>query len=242
MTTKKMTNPIADISQRQAAVVAGLAIVAMAIFAGFAYGFVFKSLVVNGDAITTAKNIRAAEMLFRIGIFCWLVNFILDVLAAWALYIFLTPVNKSLSLLTAWLRLVYTAIFGAALLNFAIVLLLISGAGYLSVFEEDQLNALVLLFLNAFDDIFSIGLIVFGIHLFALGYLVWKSGYIPKILGALLLIASLGYLITNLANLLLSNYEDYRATTELIFIPPMIIGELALGLWLLIRGGIRQKT
>ena len=237
MATKISTNPLVYISQRQAAVVAGLAIVALVILAGFAYGFVFQSLVVPGDATATAKNIKNNETLFRISIFCWLLNFIVDVLVAWVLYIFLKPVNESLSLLTAWLRLVYSAIFGAALLNFSIVLLLIGNADYLSVFEKDQIDALALLFLNAFDDIFSIGLVVFGFHLLSLGYLVFKSGFIPKILGILLLLASLGYLITSSANLLLSNYEDYKAITEMILVPPMILGELVFGLWLLIRGG-----
>ena len=237
MTTKELTNPIADISLRKAAIVAGVAIIIMALVAGFAYGFVLDTLIVQGDATTTANNIKASEVLFRIGIFSWLAILILDVLVAWALYVFLKRVNNSLSLLAAWLRLMYTAILGTALLNFVIVLLLLSGADYLSVFETDQLHAQVLLFLNAFHDIWSIGLVVFGLHLLALGYLVLKSVYIPKLLGVLLLIASLGYLITNLANLLLPNYEDYKAITELIFIVPMIIGELGLGLWLLIRGG-----
>ena len=119
-----MTNYIAEISQRRAALVAGLGIVALAIVAGFAYGFVFQSFVVPGDATATANNIKASEMLFRIGFFSWLAILILDVLVAWALYIFLKPVHKSLSLLAAWLRLVYTAILGTALLNFVIVSLI----------------------------------------------------------------------------------------------------------------------
>jgi len=229
-----MTNYIAEISQRRAALVAGLGIVALAIVAGFAYGFVFQSFVVPGDATATANNIKASEMLFRIGFFSWLAILILDVLVAWALYIFLKPVHKSLSLLAAWLRLVYTAILGTALLNFVIVSLLLSGTDYLSVFKTDQLNALALLFLSAFDAIFSIGLVIFGLHLLTLGYLVSKSGYIPKILGILLLIASLGYLITSSASLLLPNY---KAIAELIFVAPMIIGELGFGLWLIVKGG-----
>lgn len=229
-----MTNNITEISQRKIAIVAGLSIVALAIVAGFAYGFVFQSLVVPGDATATANNIKANDMLFRTSIFAWLVNFIVDVVVAWALYIFLKPVNKNLSLLTAWLRLVYSAIFGAALLNFIIVLLLLSDADYLKVFEANQLHALALLFLTAFDALFSIGLVVFGFHLLALGYLVFKSGYIPKILGVLLFVASVGYLVTGLANLLL---PSYKAPLELIFTVPMIIGELGLGLWLLFKGG-----
>lgn len=99
----KMTNRNADTSLRQAAIVAGGAIIIMALAAGFAVSFVFESVIVPGDATATANNIKASEMLFRIGIFSWLIIFICDVLAAWGLYVFLKPVNKSLSLLTAWL-------------------------------------------------------------------------------------------------------------------------------------------
>jgi len=240
MTTKETTNEAAALSQRKSAIVAGVAIVIMAILAGFVYGFVLNSLVVKGDAAATARNIKASEILFRIGIFGWLANLILDVLAAWALYIFFKPVNKAVSLLAAILRLVYVAILGTALLNFVFVLLLLTGADYLKVFETAQLHGLVLLFINAFEGIWSIGLVVFGLHIFALGYLVFRAGFIPTILGALLILGSLGYLITDSANLLLPNYEDYKATVELIFIVPMIFGELGLGLWLLIRGGTEK--
>lgn len=226
-----------DISQRKAAKVAGFAILAMAILAGFAYGYVLNSLIVPGDANSTANNIMASETLFRAAIFSFLLVLICDVLTAWALYIFLKQVNQNLSLLTAWLRLVYAAILGIAILNFAIVLFLVSGTDYLKAFEVGQLNALVLLFLNAFNGIWSIGLIVFGCHLFVLGYLAFKSGYIPKLFGVLLIIASLSYLASNSGGLLLSNYDRYKGTVESILSVPMIIGELGFGFWLIFKGG-----
>lgn len=233
----EVTNRAGDGSQRQAALVAGFAIVIMAAAAGFAASYVLDSLFVPGDAAATANNIEASELLFRSGIFGWLIILICDVLAAWGLYVFLKPVNQSLSLLSSWFRLIYTAVLGTALLNFVIVLLLISGADYLAAFETAQLQALVLIFLNGFNNLWSIGLVVFGIHLLLLGYLVLKSGFIPKIWAVLLLIASLGYMITNVANLLVPNYEAYKGTIELIFILPMILGELGLAFWLLFRGG-----
>ncbi len=232
----KMTNRITDVSLRQVAIVTGVALIIMAIAAGFAVGFVNESLIVPEDTVATANNIKASEMLFRTGIFSWLLIFVLDILIAWGLYIFLKPVNKSLSLLSAWLRLMYTAILGIALANLVIVLLLLSGDDYLTVFETEQIYALGLLFINGFHSIWSVGLIVFGLHLFALGYLVFKSGYVPKILGILLIIAAFGYLIIDGGKLLVPNFEDYRATFELIFMIPMIIGEVGLALWLLIKG------
>ena len=227
-----MTNHTIDISQRKVAIVAGLGLLIMTIFYVFADFFVFQNLIVPGDATTTANNIVASEMLFRTGICSFLIVLICDVVVAWALYIFLKPVNKSLSLLTAWLRLVYAAMLGIALLNLVIVLILLSGANYLAVFETDQLHAQVLLFLNAFNDVWAIGLIVFGFHLFILGYLVFKSDYIPRILGVLLIVAGLGYLIDYFGKLLFPNFD---AAISLV----VGWGELLFMFWLLLKGGKR---
>ena len=133
-----MTNRIADISLRKAALVAGWGLLIMTIFAVFAIYFVFQNLIVPGEATTTANNIMASEMLFRIGICSILIVLICDVVVAWALYVLLKQVSKSLSLLTAWLRLVYAAMLGIALLNLVIILILLSGANYLAVFETDH--------------------------------------------------------------------------------------------------------
>ena len=136
----------------------------------------------------------------------------------------------------AWFRLVYAAILGAALLHFADVLMLISSHNYLSTLGTEQVSIHVLLSINGFYEMWSIGLIIFGIHIFFLGYLILRSGYIPKILGVLLIIAFFGYLITNAANVLLPDYENYKTTLDRIFIIPML-SEVALGIWLLWKAG-----
>jgi hypothetical protein len=115
--TIKDTSRSTDISLRTAAVVAGLGLLMMAILAAFANFSVFQNLVVPGDAKTTADNIMASGGLFRIGICSFLVVAILDIVVAWALYVLLKPVNKSISLLAAWFRVVYAAIFAIALNN-----------------------------------------------------------------------------------------------------------------------------
>jgi len=225
-----MTKRIADISLRKAAIVAGLGLLIMTIFALFADFFVFSSLIVPGDAATTANNIIANELLFRLGIVSLLIVAILDVVVAWALYVLLKPVHKSLSLLAAWFRVVYATIFGIALNNLFNVLLLLSGADYLTVFETAQLHAQVMLFLNAFSYGWAIGLIVFGFHLFILGYLVFKSDYIPRILGVLLIVAGLGYPVDYFGKLLFPNFD---AAISLV----VGWGELLFMFWLLLKGG-----
>lgn len=219
----------ADISLRTSAIVAGLGLLLMAILAPIANFGVFETLIVPGDATTTANNIMASPGLFRTGICIFLLVAILDVVVAWALYILLKPVNKSLSLLAAWFRVVYAAIFAISLSNLLIVLQLLNGDGFLKAFESNQLYAQVMLFFNAFTDGWDLGLVIFGLHLLFLGYLAFKSGYIPRILSILVIVAGLGYLIDNAGKLLSPNYN----LTIAMF---TFIGEVLLIFWLLWRG------
>jgi len=242
MNTNKKTAGITDISLRTAALVSGFSSILTAIVAGFAFGFVRTSLIVSGDAVVTVNNIMASEKLFRAGIFAWLIIIILDMLVAWSLYVFFKPINKSIALLAGWFGIAAATISGIAQLNVVIVLPLLSGADYLKAFEPAQLNTLALLFLNTFDKIWSIGLFVFGCHLLFRGILAFKSGFIPKIFGVLLLIASLCYLITTSANILLPNYDNYKTTVDAVISAPLAIGELGLAFWLLIKGGKVQKV
>ncbi|AKB28901.1 hypothetical protein MSSIT_2182 [Methanosarcina siciliae T4/M] len=231
-----MANHTADISLRQAAIVAGFGYIIIFLLGIIANFFVLQNLIVPEDAAATVNNIMVNEWQFRLGILGFIIMVIFDVVVAWALYILLKPVNRSLSLLTAWFRLVNATIFGIALYNLFSVLQLLGGAGYLTVFETGQMQAQVMLFLSAFNYTWLIGLIFFGFHLFFLGYLILRSGYIPGILGVLLMIASLGYLIDSFANFLLPSYTDYETIFMLIVFVPGVIGELSLTLWLLLKG------
>ncbi|NPE29485.1 DUF4386 domain-containing protein [Methanococcoides sp. SA1] len=225
-----MANRITDISQRKASIVAGFGLLAMTIAFIFADIFALQSLIVPGDATETANNIMANEGLFRMAICGFMIVIILDVLVAWALYVLLKPVNKSLSLLMAWFRLVYATILTFSLVFLVIVLLLLSDADYLTVFGTDQLHAQVMLFLNAFRDGWAIGLVFFGLHLALLGYLVFKSDYIPRILGVLLIVTGLSYLIDNFGKFLFPNF-DVAISVVLGW------GELVFMFWLLWKGG-----
>ena len=222
-----------DMSLRTAAIVAGLGLLVMAILAGIANFSVFQSLVVAGDAKTTAENILVSAGSFRMGIVFFLVVAILDVVVAWALYILLKPANKSLSLLAAWFRVMYAAIFAVALINLFSALQLFAGAGYLKVYAADQLYAQGMVSLNAFRSGWDIGLVIFGLHLLIIGYLVFKSGYAPTwlgiLLGILLVIAGLGYMVDSIGRFLLPNYSV--SIGQFTF-----IGEVLLIFWLLWKG------
>ena len=120
--TNELTTKVTDISARRAALIAGFGLLAMTVAAIFANFSVFEGLVVEGDAMRTSNNIMGSYDTFLLGVIAFLIVITLDVVVAWALYVFLKPINKNISLLTAWLRIIYGAIFAYALLDLVDVL------------------------------------------------------------------------------------------------------------------------
>ena len=219
-----MTNRTAETSPLMFARVAAYGYLIVFVL-GF-FGVYVESFIVPGDAATTTSNIMASELLFRMGIVTWLIVLAADAVVAWALYYLLEPANGSLSLLAAWFRLVFVAIFGINMLNRLIALQLLGGA------DDSQM----MLFLSAHDYGVNIAFVFFGIHIAVLGYVVFKSGYLPRILGILLIVASVGYLIDSFASILSSDYAN-NETLFIIFIAvPAVVSEFSLTLWLLIKG------
>lgn len=227
-----MNKKAIDTNQRKAALAAGIAIVIMTIAAVISNDLTILKLLVPDDARETWENIVASKMLFRIGVFSWLIVLISDAFAAWGLFIFFKPVNKNIALLMAWLRLVYVAILAASIMNLVHVLLLTSGAEYLSGNSALQLQTQVLFYINAFYDFWECGLVIFGLHILFLGWLIFKSGFRLKVLSILLFLAFFGYTIINVSNLLFPQYENIMYYLGMIFFIPMI-SEVALGFWLL---------
>jgi hypothetical protein len=232
-----MTTRTSDISLRQAALITAYSIIVMLLF--LLLTAAIQGLTVPGDAAATAKNISENELLFRAGVCGYIVVIILDVLLAWALYVLLKPANASLSLLMGWFRFGYAIIFAFAVGRFFNVLQLISNDDFMTVFKADQLQAEVMLSLNGFELIWQIGYVFFGLHIVFLGYLIVKSGYIPRVLGVLLIIGgSFGYLLESFTSFL---FPDYSAIAS----PGLIaagIGELALCVWILWKGKNTLET
>jgi len=229
LTSNKIMNPANKTLLRTAALIAGIGLLLMVIAAPFAELYVLPKLVIPENAPETAKNIIANKPLFTSAIFGYLITFICDLVVAWALYVLLKPVDENLSLLTALFRWVYTVIALIALLNLVTVLRLLDTSATLTIFQADQLPDQVMLSINTFRSQWYFGLLFFGIHLGLLGYLVLRSEYIPRILGVLLIIAGLGYLLTNLKPFLFPSVNvDFAEYT--------FYGELIFMLWLLIKG------
>jgi hypothetical protein len=236
MTTKentdshKKTARIDNNAHRRIALVAGFGLLLMTVSIILAEAVAMAGIIVDGDAAATVDNILTNQGRFRFGIVAHLTVVLLDLVVAWALYVFLKPAKDNLSLLTAWSRLVYTIIYGIALVNLYSVFQLLGNAGYLSVFEIPEIQAQVMLALNAFRDTWDVGYIFFGLHLTLLGIVAFRSGFIPKVFSIILLIAGVSYLIDYFALLL---FPNLGLGISFIF----GWGELIFMFWLLIRGG-----
>ena len=211
-----------------ACLTAGIGILLIVPLAVVGYLVAVQGLMTPGDAEKTASDILASEGVFRLGIACLFVNIVLDVVVAWALFRVFSPVSSAISMLAAWCRIVFAGVFLVAIGELFGVLRLLGNDGYLSVLSADQLQAQALLRINTFTDIWDAGFVLFGVHLVLLGYLAYRSGFVPRIIGVLLVIAGLGYLTDSLGGVLIQGYTaDVGAFT--------FLGELLLGLWLLIR-------
>jgi hypothetical protein len=223
-----------NMSPQVTARLAGFLYLIQAILGIFSLLYVSSSLIVRGDAAATIHNIRASQSLFRLGIVSTFLSQIVGILYVLLLYRLLNRVNKS----AAVLMLVF-ALPGAPLamlteLTQFGVLQLLSGADYLKVFTAEQLQALAYLFLRLHNDGINITFIFSGLWLLPLGYLVFKSGFLPRILGVLLVIGGFGYLTDVFSSFLLPGYNlgigMFTGLSEILFL-----------LWLLIKGvNVRQ--
>jgi hypothetical protein len=197
-----------------------------------------SKLIVLGDATTTAGNIMASAWQFRIGFVVDLVAAVLFLLTAWALYVLLKPVNKPLALMFLLLNLGGVAVWCFSDLFLIASQLLVSGADYLKVFQVDQLQALAMLFLYIYKNGFSgIAQIFFSAWLLPLGYLVFKSGFLPRILGIVLMVECFGWLMFPIQFFLFPGYVVITYLSSAVG----FIGEFSLMLWLLIMGAKDQK-
>jgi hypothetical protein len=232
-------------SNKKTARIAGFWYLLVAIFGAFNTMFVESKLFVSGDAAATVNNILASERLFRLGILSNLLTTICFLFLANALYKLFKSVDKDLVRLMVIFIISSVPIAFLEMLKFAPILLS-SKAVYLSAFEPAQLQALAKVFLDLFEQGFFITCIFYGLWMFPLGLLVFKSGsgFIPKALGVLLMVGCFGYLFNFLSS---AGYLsaiflplNYKAITSL-WMNITIIGEVLCILWLLIMGPKDQK-
>ena len=211
---------------------AGLLYVLVSIPGAFALVYVPGKLIVHGNASATAGNIAAHETLFRLGIATQLISQSAFIFVAVALYDLLKGVNQRLASLMVTLIVVSIPIAFLNELNAIAALVLVRGADFLSVLDRPQREALAMLFLNLHGHGFEVCEIFWGLWLFPLGLLVYRSGFLPRFLGILLMVACFGWLVDSLSSLVLPQYKDIVSR----WMMPVTSGELLFMFWLLIKG------
>lgn len=202
---------------RTASVIAGTGLALLTVLAVFGNFLVLKKLITPGDSARTMTDIANSAVLFRWGIASLLAAAVLDVVVAAALLRLFTPVNRDMSRLAAWFRIIYAGVFLVAVSQLAGI------PPHLGTPDLAQRS------IDSFNDIWNAGLILFGVHLLLIGYLAYRSGFIAKIIGILLVIAGLGYLVDGFGTVLLSGYS--LGVAQVTF-----VGEAVLIFWLLIKG------
>ena len=223
-------------STKKAARVAGLLYVLACIPAPFRLIYVPRTLIVPGNATATASKILASESMFRLGMAGELITAIAFLFAVLALYRLLQSVNKRHASLMVTLFAISIPISCLNVLNEIAALILLRGADFLSVFPRPQLDALAMVFLRLHGFGFVVAAIFWGLWLFPFGLLVYRSGFLPRILGVLLMINCFAYVIPSFTALLLPQYRDVATRIAL----PFLLGEAAIVLWFLIKGAKDQ--
>ena len=204
----------------------------------FGEAFVRDKLIVSGNAAATAENIRSFEWLWRLGTAGNLVHLVCAVVLTLIFYILLRVVSRDLALLVVFFDLISIGIEAASKLSLVAGLFPLSSAAYLKGFEPTQLHALAYLSIRQHGFGFGISLIFFGCACLVIGYLIFRSGFLPKVIGVLMQIAGLCYLTNSFALLLNTEFAGRIFPAILV---PAFIGEASLCLWLIAKGVNAEK-
>lgn len=212
--------------EKRTGLIAGISLIIMAIAAGFSYGYVHSSLV-GETPLVTAQNLANNSGLFLAGIAGWIVIIITDIIVALSLCTFFKSTNQKISRLTAAVRLIYTVFLILAVYQLVAVSFIEKSTLFANDIEK---------LLERFEQIWSFGLIIFGLHLIGLGYLSLKSAHVPKIVGYLLYFGGGIYTVIHIVKQ--SSLLDVQSiqTLENGLALPMALGEMLLAIWLIYRG------
>lgn len=221
-------------TDKKSARIAGFLYFIVVLTGVFSLAYVPKTLIDWDNASVTFHNIVSNETLFRFGIYSSIICYIAFLLLPIALYKLLHSVNELYARLMIILAIVSVPISFVNLQNKFSILSLISKEEYLSIYSNEQLQSKVMFYLNQYDNGILIVTVFWGLWLLPFGYLVYKSGFLPKILGMFLMLGCLGYLINLSGNVLFKNYSEI-GISKIVSLPASI-GEIGICLYLLIVG------
>ena len=228
-----MTDHTVNSSPKLCARIGGALYLIIIVIGLFGEAFVRDRLIVSGDAAATAANIMSHESLWRFHIAAELFLLICAVALLLILYALLRPVSRDLALLAVFINLVSIGIEAATTMYLLQALFPLGNAGYLKAFTREQLYAMASLSLKSHGYGFSVSLLFFGCFCLIVGYLIFRSGYLPKTIGVLMQIAGLSYLTNSFALILAPAFANRLFPAILL---PAFVGEASLCLWLLVKG------
>jgi len=235
MNSNRETERIVDRSQPAAVKVAGFMLLFCFLVPSLNWALVLSKFIVAENAIATAKNIMANDLLFRIGITVELVMSVGLVVLAIALYTILKPVNKSLALLALGLKLTEAAIAAVIVLVFFIALQFINGQAHLTAFTTEQMQTSVGFLFNKHTVLYSVPMVFLGLDMMIFFYLFLKSKYIPKLLAAFGILSFALIFFHAMGNILTPEYAALPVI-EIICYTPSCLLEIIMGIWLLVKG------
>lgn len=215
--------------------IAGALVLISMVAGGFGESYVPARLFATGDAAATARNLTAFEWLLRLGVASYLVEATCDVSLALLFYALLRATNRDLALLSAFFGLVGTAVFAVGEVFLLAAPIMLGDSGYLKPFSPGQLNSLVLVWARFYGLFGGVSIAFYGAATALRGYLIFRSGYLPRFVGVLLAIGGLAFVVDAFTMVLA---PGYAAGWLLALLLP---GGLSLMLWLLIKGIDVQK-
>ncbi len=210
-------------THKTSAIITGISLLLMAVIAGIAYGYLHPQIVISGDEIATAQLIKQNSNLFFLEIVLWWIVLLLDIIVSLSLFNFYKDTNPKLSLITMALRLIYSLILGISII-------------ILSTALHSEGNALARIM--KFNNVWSIGLIFFGLHLFLLGYTALSNNITPKIVAWLIVMGGLCYTVIHLLKVTIDRFVNISSVIEPYLVMPMALSEIILAIWL-IYGAIK---
>ena len=202
----------------------------LSMIGGFFGEMYVPSLMLADDAVTTAAQLRTNEGLFRLGFAAYLIEAVSDIVLAWLFYVLLKPVHRELALLSAFFGLVSTTLFAVTKMFYFAAPMFVRGSKYLTAFPSEQLDAFATLFLSLYGVLSGLTMLFYGIPWIIRGYLTYKSDYLPRPLGVLMIVAGVGFVAKTITYVLMPAYSSN------LLLAPMFLNALAVAMWMLIRG------
>ena len=230
MSTALSTEPAHVASLQRYARAAGVAMLLSIVFGFIGEMYLPGRIIVSGDAAATAANVRGNPMLFRLTFASYLVEGICDIALIVLFYILLKPVNRNLALLSAFFGIVSTVTFAVAQASFFSASLILRDTGGMTAFTTEQREALALLAMRIAAMIAWLFVCMYGIASMIRGYLIARSGYLPRVIGVLLVIGGAGFFLRSITYLLAPSLSSP------LLLLPMAVAGIPLMLWLLFRG------